>query len=134
GGASRRGSGGGGGWTINGYVNVLLGHGDGTFDPAGTKWVSSAEPGDLATGDFNGDGKLDVVVADGATAGPTVLLGKGDGTFKAPYYYGGGYVPDAVVVGNFNGDTFPDVAVANYPGVSVLLNDTDWRSLVVSGL
>jgi hypothetical protein len=120
----------------DGYVNVLLGHGNGTFDPAQSIWVNSTDLGDLATGDFNGDGKLDVVVADGTTVDPTVLLGNGDGTFKAVYHYTGGSGPDAVVVGNFNGDTFPDVAVSNYysGNVSVLLNDTDWRSVVVSGL
>jgi hypothetical protein len=130
----------GGGWIINGYVHVLLGHGDGTFDPARTQWLNSAAPGELATGDFNGDGKLDVALLDdvlyGFTDGSTVLLGKGDGTFKAVYHYYGGSGPDAVAVGHFNGDAFPDVAVANnYSGnVSVLLNDTDWRTLVVSGL
>lgn len=123
----------------DGYVNVLLGHGDGSFDSAQSTWVNSADLGDLATGDFNGDDKLDVVVADGitrVTVDPTVLLGNGDGTFQAVYHYNGGAGPDAVVVGNFNGDTFPDVAVSNYYSwdVSVLLNDADWRSLVVTGL
>jgi hypothetical protein len=39
-------------------------------------------------------------------------------------------------VGNFNGDTFPDLAAANLysSDVSVFLNDTDWRTVVVSGL
>src|SRR5262249_32020983 len=128
--------GGGGTWITNGYVNVLLGHGDGIFDAARTTWVNSADLGDLAAGDFNGDGKFDVVVADGMASvrvDPTVLLSAGDGTFKAVYHYNGGSGPDAVVVGDFNGDTFPDVAASNYYSgdVSVLMNDTDWRSLVV---
>lgn len=123
----------------DGYANVLLGHGDGTFDPAQSTWANSTDLGDLATGDFNGDGKLDAVVADGITritVDPTVLLGAGDGTFQAVHHYDGGSGPDAVVVGNFNADAFPDVAVANYysASTSVLLNDTDWRTLVVSGL
>jgi hypothetical protein len=123
----------------DGYANVLLGHGNGTFDPAQSRWVNSNDLSDLATGDFNGDGKLDVVVADGVTQArvdPTVLLGNGDGTFKAEYHYDGGSGPDAVVVGNFNADPFPDVAVSNRysSNVSVLLNDTDWRTVVVSGL
>lgn len=123
----------------DGYVNVLLGHGDGAFDSAGSTWVNSGDLGDLTTGDFNGDSKLDVVVADGitrVTIDPTVLLGAGDGTFKAVHHFNGGTGPDAVVVGRFNGDAYDDVAVSNYfsHDVSVLLNDTDWRTLVVSGL
>jgi FG-GAP-like repeat/RTX calcium-binding nonapeptide repeat (4 copies) len=123
----------------DGYVNVLLGHGGGTFDPTRSTWVNSADLGDLAVGDFNGDGRLDVAVADGITpvrVDPTVLLGSGDGTFKAVYHYNGGQGPDAVLVGNFNGDTFPDVATANfYSGdASVFVNDTDWRTLVIGGL
>jgi hypothetical protein len=56
-----------------GYVGVLLGNGDGTFQP-------EVEYGDgtaayVAVGDFNGDGNLDIVTND------SVLLGNGDGTF-----------------------------------------------------
>ncbi|HUR55347.1 MAG TPA: FG-GAP-like repeat-containing protein [Gemmataceae bacterium] len=117
----------------DGYANVLLGHGDGTFDAALSTWANSADLGPLATGDFNGDTKLDVVTAAPDTL---VLLGKGDGTFKATYHYGIGSGAVAVAVGNFNGDTFPDVALANNysESVSVLRNDTDWRTLAVSGL
>lgn len=123
----------------DGYVNVLLGQGDGAFDSAGSTWVNSGDLGELATGDFNNDGKLDAVVADGitrVTIDPTVLLGAGDGTFKAVHHFNGGTGPDAVVVGRFNSDAYDDVAVSNYfsHDVSVLLNDTDWRTLVVSGL
>ena len=125
--------------STDGYVNVLLGHGDGAFDPTQITWVNNMDLGDLTTADFNRDGRLDVVTADGVsrpTIDPTVLLGAGDGTFKALHYYAGGTGPDAVVVGDFNGDAFPDVAVSNYfsSDVSVLMNDTDWRTLVVSGL
>src|SRR4051794_31534894 len=127
----------------DGYANVLLGHGDGAFDAPQATWVSNNysstdDLGDLANGDFNGDGKLDVVTYDFSSAGPALLLGKGDGTFEAAFRYGVGVGPDAVAVGNFNGDTSPDVAVASYAAnvsvLSVLLNDADWRTLAVSGL
>src|SRR5262245_47050435 len=77
-------------WFTDVYVNVLLGHGDGAFDPARTNgvngwWSDRFEglgPGDLAVGDFNGDDKLDLVTADGTSPlfyPPSVLLGDGDG-------------------------------------------------------
>lgn len=134
---------GGGSWTTNGYVNVLLGQSGGTFGPAQSTYLSTYwamdlwNVSDLAVGEFTGDGNLDVVVADRLTPSMTALLGAGDGTFKAVQrYYGSG--PGTAVVGHFNADTFPDVAVANtystYSGVSVFVNDTDWRTVVVSGL
>src|SRR5439155_1512105 len=53
-------------------VAVLLGNGDGTFQPA----VNSGPGGGPVVADINGDGKLDLVT------GGSVLLGNGDGTFK----------------------------------------------------
>jgi hypothetical protein len=121
------------------YVNVLLGHGNAPFDDARTTWVSSNDLGDIAVGDFNGDGWLDAAVADGiaqARVDPTVLLGAGDGNFKSVNRYNSGSGPSAVAVGNFNADTFPEVATANLysSDVSVFVNDTDWRTMEVSGL
>jgi len=63
--------------TCDESVVVLLGRGDGTFQ-TDTKWYASA-PWRIVAGDFNGDGKLDVAVIDGAIS---ILLGNGDGTFK----------------------------------------------------
>ncbi len=127
-----------------GYVNVLLGHGNGTFDNAKSasvsttwaNWYRSDAVGELAVGDFNGDARLDVAVIDSAASGLDELLGNGDGTFKAVYYSPRGSGLDPVAVGNFNGDAFPDLTTANYSSgdVSVFMNDTDWRTLVVSGL
>ena len=85
-------------------------------------------PFSVATGDFNGDGKLDLAVADlgQGNGGVSVLLGNGDGRFKAAVNYGG---PSSfsVAVGDFNGDRKPDLAVANSVDstVSVLLGKGD---------
>ncbi len=67
-------------------VSVLLGNGDGTFRPAITTSIPTEASGTEVTGDFNGDGKLDIAVAGGTDdAGTgntvTVLLGNGDGSF-----------------------------------------------------
>ena len=79
-----------------GSVGVLLGHGDGTFYAAVS--YASGGPGatSVAVGDVNGDGKPDLLVANGcADANCTnssvgVLLGNGDGTFQAAVSYDSG--------------------------------------------
>jgi hypothetical protein len=97
-------------------VSVLRGNGDGTFAPAQNIPVG-LHPIDLAAGAFNGDGHLDLAVALGGAhsvlsdAGLAILLGHGDGTFGPPTVYPAGGADYGVVVGDFNGDGIPDVAV-----------------------
>jgi uncharacterized repeat protein (TIGR01451 family) len=88
--------------------SVFLGNGDGTFQPALTLGSSV---NNFTVGDFNGDGKIDIL-ADYA-AGTAVLLGNGDGSFQAPLlsvrttnplFYGG------LTIGDFNGDGMLDFA------------------------
>jgi hypothetical protein len=59
-----------------------------------------------------------------------VLLGNGDGSFQPAQSYAAGPSPVSVAVGDFNGDGFPDLAVANDNAgtVSVLLNAADWNT------
>ncbi|PYJ85691.1 MAG: hypothetical protein DME22_08160 [Verrucomicrobia bacterium] len=124
---------------LSGNVSILLGNGDGTFQAA-MKYGTATAPSFVAVGDFNGDGKPDLAVANiGYANAPgtniSVLLGNGDGTFRAAVNYGTGIGPASVAVGDFNGDGKPDLAVANtgpyenftYTGgdVSVLLGNGD---------
>jgi hypothetical protein len=69
-----------------------------------------------AVGDFNGDGKADLVVVNSQGNTMSVLLGNGDGTFQPKTDYATGTEPFGVAVGDFNGDGKLDVAVANYLG------------------
>ena len=84
-------------------------------------------PDAQAVGDFNGDGKPDLVVVNQGANTMSVLLGNGDGTFQPKTDYATGTSPEGVAVGDFNGDGKADVAVANTgsDSVSILLGNGD---------
>jgi hypothetical protein len=94
---------------------------------APVNFPADTEPLSVKTADFNGDGKLDLVVANAGTDDVSVLLGKGDGTFEPAVNYSAGSFPDAVAVGDFNDDGKLDLAVASNVSsdVSVLLGNGD---------
>jgi hypothetical protein len=126
----------------NGSVSVLLGNGDGTFQPAVSYNAGGQNTVAVALGDINGDGKVDVVVAsncdsngDCSNGSVAVLLGNGDGTLQtAATYASEGEYPQYAVVADVNGDGKPDLLVANAcassidctnGSVSVLLGNGD---------
>ena len=128
----------------NPLVSVLLNNGNGAF-AAKTDYAVGSGPVSVAVGDFNGDGKPDLVTvnsgiynsATGNYDNPSVsvLLNNGNGTFAARRDYAAGNTPRSVAVGDFNGDGKPDIVTANVginnrvtgnydnPSVSVLLNN-----------
>src|SRR3989442_2442525 len=110
----------------NNTVSVLLGNGDGTFQPARTFAVGT-NPTSVVAGDFNSDGKLDLAVANAGSNTISVLLGNGDGSFQTAQTFAVGITPWSVRMGDFNNDGKPDLAVANYGSstVSVLLGNGD---------
>ncbi len=94
-------------------VGVLLGNGDGSFQPAVT-YPSSGGSVSVAVADVNGDGKPDLLMANWNSSTVGVLLGNGDGTFQqAVAYASGGYEATFVAVGDVNGDGKPDLMVSN---------------------
>lgn len=95
----------------NNTVSVYLNSGTGTFGAA-TQFVASTRPVSVAVGDFNHDGRLDLVTANESVATVTVLLGLGDGRFGNRGDYAAGTSPHAVAVGDLNGDNLLDIAVA----------------------
>ena len=117
----------GSGGPSQGEASVLLGNGDGTFQPE--KIVVTYYDGSfsaVAVADLNGDGKPDLAITANTAGGLTtvmVALGKGDGTFSnfisSPLSYpvGGS---DSLAIADVNGDGFPDIVAS---GISILFGD-----------
>src|SRR6266487_1245275 len=108
-------------------VTVLLGNGNGTFLPGPSLTVGNG-PAGVAVGDFNGDGKPDLAVANLNDNPLSILLGNGDGPFQAPQTFAGvGTRPYFVAAGDFNRDGKPDLVITNHLGntVTVLLGNGD---------
>jgi hypothetical protein len=114
-----------------GTISILIGKGNGSFEPAVNYTSGGSEPTGIAMGDLNGDGSLDLVVANNAGGGGAgsiaILLGKGDGSFSAPVLYTAGTRPLGVAVADFNGDGKLDIAATNEGGsnVSIFLGKGD---------
>ena len=109
----------------SGLLGVLLGNGDGTFQPVVTYKPIGVDTFSVAVADVNGDQKVDLVTADGVCRTATlnagcvsVLLGNGDGTFQpaVPYDSGGGSSASAAsaAIADVDGDGRPDVVVTNW--------------------
>lgn len=109
-------------------VSIVLGFGDGRF-PEARQFQAIEDQAAVATGDFNGDGKADVVVVGGSSpsAGVSILLGNGNGGFQAHTDYATGVQPTAVIAVDFNHDGRADVALVNYTSntLSVYLSNAD---------
>ncbi len=109
---------------ISSKLTVLMGHGDGTFDAARTVDLDSAPRG-LALGDFNGDGKTDVVLADEFRHELLVLNGRGDGNFDRGEHHRMRLDPIAIIAGDFDKDGHLDLAVGVAGGNVILLGSGD---------
>jgi Domain of unknown function (DUF4347)/FG-GAP-like repeat len=105
-------------------ISALLNNGTGTF---GSPTNSTAAGSDaIEVADLNGDGKLDLVIAQGSSdpGEIAVLTGNGLGGFSAPTILNVGRYPNSIAIGDFNSDSKPDLAVADFgdSNISVLLN------------
>ncbi|MCE9524936.1 MAG: FG-GAP-like repeat-containing protein, partial [Planctomycetales bacterium] len=96
------------------------------FDPIAS-YAVGPNPQALATGDFNGDGHVDLVTANSDSNTVSVLVGNANGTFVAARDFATGANPRSLAVGDFNGDGKMDVVTGNYGGsdLSVLLGNGD---------
>lgn len=109
------------------YVQILLGHGDGTFDPP-VPVIAESTPGAslvllyMLAADLDGDGIPDLFIANPAAYG--ILHGNGDGTFHAGLQHRTTddiATFEAAALGDFNGDGAPDIALAGQ-GLLLLIN------------
>jgi hypothetical protein len=100
-------------------IGILLGDGGGAFAAATT--VSSGKgAADIHTADLDNNTKLDLVFLAGTNVG--TLTGAGDGTFASLATIAtGGKKPVALAIGDFNQDTFVDIATANNGSKNVSL-------------
>ena len=113
---------------LSGRVSVLLNRGDGSFR-AKRDYRTGRGPNSVAIGDLNGDRKPDLATtntyqpAHSKAYTVSVLLNRGGGRFRAPRDYRTGDDPQAIEIGDVNGDRKLDLVTANEANtVSVLLN------------
>ncbi len=111
---------------IPGKLAVLRGNGDGTFGTA-AHYSAGVNPFSIAVGDFNGDGYIDVAIADETQLSVEVLLNNRAGAFPSATPYATGLNPFSVAVGDMNDDGIPDLAIVNQGDgtASVLLGTGD---------
>jgi hypothetical protein len=103
-----------------------LGNGDGTFQSQTLYGLGTTDNPYLVIADLNGDGKLDLAVAN--TAGSvSILLGNGDGSFQSSVPYATGGFSATVITADFNGDGILDLATGNYydANIAILLGNGD---------
>ncbi len=106
----------------NNTVSVLINTGSGKFAP---KIDYNAGPGPkrISIGDMNGDGKLDLAIANDQNT-ISVLINAGSGVFSTKVDYNVGLYPSDISIKDLNGDNWPDIVVANLGDmtISVLTN------------
>jgi hypothetical protein len=83
-----------------------------TLNAAAT-YTTGSHPQAVAVGDFNGDGKPDLAVANKSGGGVSVLLNTGNGRYGTAHEYHVGGTPVGVAVGDFKGEGKLDIAVVN---------------------
>lgn len=109
-----------GGETCVGAVGILLAQPSGGFGPLTTLPVGTGTVA-IDLGDFNKDGKLDLVAANTQSNDLSILIGNGDGTFQTAKSVPSSGGPLTLAVADFDRDGFDDVAVAQSVSSNVVV-------------
>lgn len=104
----------------NAEFALLLGNGDGSF--VAPVYVFDGDGGPIVSGDFNGDGNLDI--AEAGSSGLAILLGNGDGTFK-PVAFPYTSSLSSVLAGDLNGDGKVDIVSGTGGEIQVFVSNGD---------
>jgi hypothetical protein len=111
------------------FVSILMGNGDGTFAPRVD--LAGCRPHDVAPGDYDLDGDIDMAVSNNECNSVSIFLNNGNGTFAPHFTLPAGIGTTHIVARDFDGDGDLDLAVENYdhdgvPGnsISVFMNQT----------
>lgn len=103
-------------------VAILMGRGDGTFDPF-TSFPVGDTPDTVAIGDVDGDRVLDIVASTRGSEDISVLLGNGDGSFRPVLTFLVGANRGSLVLQDVDGDQIPDFTfLGNQDDVEVVRN------------
>jgi hypothetical protein len=104
-------------------VGVMLGNGDGTFQPPNYCDAGVSRDFSFTIGDINSDGKPDIIVSQYLNSAFAVCLGNGDGTFQPAQTLatGGPNGETGMLTGDFRSDGLLDTILLNDAGMNVFL-------------
>jgi hypothetical protein len=110
--------------TAPGSVTVLRGHGledgdEGQRFHAPKNYAVGGGPFEIAVGDLNRDGWLDLAVANADSHSINLLFNTGNGDFGPPVSLPFGDNPRGIAIGDFNRDSVPDIVATKFMGTTV---------------